>query len=603
IMEDENGHDVFVKNFDPEGDIKDAKETINFTENSKYTEEVESKLTGIKKGVDQQSIYEQIEEERNQITPREFLKLPLKDRLKLVTNIRSTDELQENTLLVISFGQNEALERQIGLGDLMPPKIRKMECHDGVYSRAGTQGFYANGEYLPIFDGTRVTIIERDENYNPLNDFKFNKEYAKGNEKIEGLEITKNDVMQLALSFQIDPLLLEATLKNVSNIENTDDQFEQAHMAARYIQNAEHKYHAKYPDKELLKDGKYTIEFVLYSLDRFNLFNFYYEQPESVVVNVTKSYGLEYTPEVKAKREEIKPKTPENWGTYTGGEIFYQQDEVVEPTKKMKENLESRMRALKEYYNELVAKGECTREKADKVVSNAERIYKTMDSRMGTWYHDKVAIKRPGENPWVITNNCVGAAMKTIEDSDFRLQRGRQKGKSAANFYWGTYKDGNRDFAGDRKKGFEWLKSMTDSNSQIVEEHLVNPADADAIIGPHLAPGECAPAGLWNHAIWIYKEANGRVMVYHSGGDYRPKRITLQPGEEVPPGYARSGNSNIAWKQYNQKRPPGKQSSSKVNAVPLSYLLAQSTHYRDNKPSFRNAIHFVPLGTLVDANS
>ena len=568
---------------------EDENQTLDLTELETYLKNTDAKLRTIQ-------LYEDLEKKRRTIRPKDFLKLSQDEKLQLVTNLASWRDIKPGTLVVINFGGNELLEQQIGLGDLMPPDIREFEMNGITYSRRGNQGFYYQGSYLPIFNGSRVTIKRRDEHFNAEQELqsKFVAPTLRRNDTRRSSAAPQDGV---AADFGVDAYFLEsllAVMKNGDVNENITDREEFMHSAARYIQNAEAAYESS-THTAAVEKGHYTAEFIVFALDHFSLFNTYTGQDQAVVESILVKYGalrkieLKFNEKIKTSREKAVPKkwaeiakTPRGSTQYRG-EIRYAQDEICAPTAETQKNAEKRLAELRQHYESLVAQGSCSREEADKTLASARIIYQQMNAHAGSSYNGTVGIARPDGSPWYINNNCVGAAMKACEGTDFKMQSGRQSGTPIYNFYWGHYRDGTTDF-----RQHPWLKCMVRNPNDVISE-LVTPENADAVIGEHLAPGECAPAGLWNHALWLYKDFDGKIMMHHSGADVRPRKITAHQEEELPPGYKRSSeNPGTAF------RFPG----SKVNDVPLSYFLA---HTKDYRPP-RNEIAFVPLHVLVKEN-
>lgn len=576
-----DGHSVYTENENAKLDLTASSRELRDIVNKLYEIKAEDNKVAVR-------LYENLEQTRDTIRPRDFLKLPLVERLKLVSNIKSWDELTNETLVVFNFGKNSALQYQIGLGDLMPPEIRKFSLGGSVYARRATQGFYNGGRYLAIFNGTRVKVEEVDKAYLAKSETeyanKFGAAYSVA-DKLEGRELARSEVLEVAKSFGVDAHFLEALLSQVkADDENgiTED-YEFLHIAARYVQNAEAKFGAS-----ALDGNHYSLKFVAYALDHFNLFADYGGRSMHVDA-VSKKYaamrGFEFKPEerevVEKSREVDRPRTMKEVEQIGGrskyqGEIAYEAVDLSHGSEEMKQRMERRLEA----FEAALESSSVPEQYRSSVLAKARAAYETMIGRMGTAYKGMVGIRRPGGKLWTINNNCVGHAMKVMENTGIRLVRGRQAGKQAANFYWGTYNDGSRDFKGRRA----WLRSMIPDESYLVDVH-VTPENCDRLIGQHLAVGECAPGGLWNHAFWIYKDFNGVVMICHSGADVRPKRIAAQG--EIPPGYKRVGAYYV------------KQSGSKVNEVPLSYFLART---QKNYAPPRNSLTFVPLTKLFMGN-
>lgn len=237
------------------------------------------------------------------------------------------------------------------------------------------------------------------------------------------------------------------------------------------------------------------------------------------------------------------------------------------------------------YYQNLINSG--VPEKQAKVnVFYAEKIYKKFQQRMGTMYHSQVNIRSYNGHSWTIKNSCVGAGMKPLENLPIHCVRGKQagQGKYASQYYWGKYSStGKRDIG--------WVNSMVSSDDQIVRIKRMSPSNCDELIGAHLLPGECAPAGLWNHCLWLYKRLDGTIMISHSGADVRPKRIAVSSVSEAPAGYVQRGDYYI------------RQRGSKFNELPLRDFLAKRQGAKGyTVGTWRSAIKFVPMRTIVANN-
>ncbi|MBI4231792.1 hypothetical protein HY605_01055 [Candidatus Peregrinibacteria bacterium] len=581
LIEVMDGHDVYVE-------AENLK--LDLTAKRKEIGDIERKLFEIK-AVDNEvelRLYENLEQTRDNIKVRDFLKLPLADRLKLISNIKSWDDLKQEALLVFDFGKNRALKYQIGLGDLMPPEIRGISLSGNVYERRANQGFYLGGRYLAIFTGTKVKVEVVDKDYASKNEAEYAKKFGadyKANENLEGRELARSEVFDTARSFGVDAYLLEAVLSQVrgDDANAINDDYEFLHIAARYVQNAEARFGAG-----AMEGDHYGLKFIAYTLDHFNLFNEY----SASIMNfdaVAKKYaslrGFEFKPEeknlVEKFRQAERPKTMKEIEQMGGranyhGEIAYSAVDLSHGSEEMKRRMEQRLKIFEAALNA----GDVPEKYRSGVLAKARAVYEMMIGRMGTAYKGMVGIRRPEGGIWNINNNCVGHAMKVMENTGFRLLRGKQAGKQAANFYWGPYRDGSRDFGGH----FSWLRSMISSEQDLVDVH-VTPENCDSLVGQHLAVGECAPAGLWNHALWLYKDVNGVVMTCHSGADVRPRRIPATG--EMPPGYKQVGSNYV------------KLSGSKVNEVPLSYFLSKT---QKNYAPPRNSLKFVPLTKLFMGN-
>lgn len=280
---------------------------INFTEIEELIGNVEGALRGI--GIDeenQESLYERLSKNRDSISPKDFLKLSLENRLRLVSNIESWNDLNNGALVVFDFGSNRNLEYQIGVGDLMPFWIRNISVNGVSYERRGNQGFYNNGKYLAIFNGSRISILDTDESYSAADEYRgiFHQDYGS----------SRNDVFAVAQDFLVDAYLLEAVLSILKGDEAnfvTDD-FEFLHIAARYIQNAENRFTGT-----KIEDGHYTVEFLTYALSRFNLFNTYVRSGDVDIRKVGEKYAKLRGISLEFESEDLRPQyyPSENVGT------------------------------------------------------------------------------------------------------------------------------------------------------------------------------------------------------------------------------------------------------------------------------------------------
>lgn len=589
IEQDQNGHEIYREREDS---------VLDLTEADRFVDEVEAGIKTITEKTDhgEESIYEGIETQLATIKPKDFLKLPIERRLLLVSNIKSWDELKNGGLLVFHFGGNTALEYQIGLGDLMPPQYRSMTLGETTYQRRGNQGFYHNGNYLAIFTGTRVTVGEKDENYFVEKEYagKFGDAYKGDESKVDSpggqRELTRQEILEVARNFSVDAYLLQAVLAIVESDSANDinDDYEFLHIAARYLQNAEMRYESA--KGTCLKDKHYTAEFIAYALDRFNLFADYDGQSDDVVRTVIERYAslsgikLDFDERVQKLRVESKPKTFQEYVRGGPGAEASGSAEIAGEMPQGGSGVEilDDPNWRREYYESLRARG-ISQQEAKMAVLYTEFIYGKMRERMGSAFESQVNIRNYDGSDWTIKNSCVGGIMKNFEMLPFEIVRGRQAGKNASAFYWGTYRDGSRDF-----RQYCYLRTLVSSDSHVIKMR-VGPGNVDELIGPHLAPGECAPAGLWNHALWIYKRLDGTVMIAHSGADVRPQRIAVGSVDEPPAGYIRQGSYYV------------KQRGSKFNELPLRDFLArrQSVYPAGTD---RSEIAFVPMSTLVSDN-
>ena len=247
----------------------------------------------------------------------------------------------------------------------------------------------------------------------------------------------------------------------------------------------------------------------------------------------------------------------------------------VKPPTEMKNRIGRSLGSLK---SSLQEKG-VPADVAEKTWIYSKKLYDNMLRRQGTAYESMVPIESVNGHKWKIKNDCVGAAMKNAEGLPFAALRGPQGGKRFADgFYWG-----NND---------PYLQSLMPDDKKIHESYLT-PENADQEIGQHLAKGEAALIQFWNHVAWVYKDADDKIMLVHSGADVRPGQVTLSEGEEAPPGY-----EQVSGDVY--RKLPG----SKVNEVPLDYFLAKRMNSaRGYSPAGgRNRVEIVAMSDLVQAN-
>lgn len=235
------------------------------------------------------------EDLKETIKYEDFLKLSLDERLRMVSDIDSAAKLKEGAEVTFNFGKNEILEYEVGLGDLMPPELRKISVDGLVYERRGNQGFFNEGDYLAIFNGTTIRVESFDAAYSSGNEYvgKFGGGYESIDDKVFSADketlVSKNQVFEAAVEYQIDAYFLEAVFSVMKDSfrERQDSEVEFLRMAARYIQNAEAKY-----GQSTIKDGHYDEKFIVYALDRFNLFaEFKVVQAEMVIKAVAAKYA------------------------------------------------------------------------------------------------------------------------------------------------------------------------------------------------------------------------------------------------------------------------------------------------------------------------
>lgn len=583
-------------------------EGIDITQQMRLVNDIENDLRSFKQvdpitKKEKSSVYESLEKRLRTITVTEFLERPLNERLELISNIEDWDKFKSDQLVVFNFAGNKKLERQIGLGDLMSPDVRKISLGGLEYTRKGNQGFYRNGKYLAIWTGTKVTITERKKGYS------VEKEYTdtfiaagKQEEIAETNDVTAEQIKRVSREFLVDAQLLKVLVEVIKHDNNNavDQGYEFLHMAARYIQNAQMKYehNNKHKNLDAINKSKkhYTANFIAFALDRFNLFNNYSRFTDAKIRDVIEGYSklkgisLKFDDIVKKYREDNKPI---NYNDYRGksevwkrnyakrgGEVVYE-NPVGGSGVDMVKDLE---KWRNDYLNSLIESG-LSEEQARMNVFYAEKIYKKFQERMGTLYKSKVRIRSYNGHSWRITNNCVGGGMKAIENLPIHCVRGRQQHKYASQYYWGKYRNGKHDIG--------WIDSMVRDKSDIIRIERLTPNNCDERIGKHLLPGECAPAGLWNHCLWLYKRFDGTIMICHSGADVRPKRISVNSVSEPPAGY----NPKPRNGYYVRLR------GSKVNELPFRDFLAKRQGPKGyTVGTWRARVRFVTLRKIVQNN-
>ncbi len=555
---------------------------------------------------EEESVYENLEGLRDTISVKEFLKLPLEKRLALVSNIKSKDLLKPNTLLVFDFGNNGKLERHIGLGDLMPNWVRSMTIGSTAYARRGGQGFYDKGKYLAIFTGSEVSVGEVNESYSPKEEYKkkYSVDYAEAEvvknaggveATIESTEVTYGEVAEIAEDFLVDAFFLQSILEIKKSDPDTaaSSNYDFVHMAARYIQNAEAKFEELDLGSAMHESGRcYNEKFITYAMDRFGLFNDYSPEQESVIHAVISRYaeltGVELkTRKVEGYRRKMNPRSNKRFRRRVsekgfGGAMEFEMPhggKGIEMLRDLKA-WESRLRATLRAKN--VPEGQI-----NMTVYYSRQVYENMRSRMGSFYNSQVSIRSYDGEVWTIKNSCVGGSMSFSQSLPFRVMRGLQKGRRfASNYRWGNHK---REERGELKGGFHYIRSLIPDDSMLEVERDIHPGNVDDLVGKHLAVGEPAVAGLWNHAIWLYKRPDGTVMVVHSGADVRPRKIPASSVSEAPAGYVLQGDS------YVRKR------GSKVNELPFREFLARRSSVYGGG-GYKSVVKLVTMSNLVQAN-
>jgi hypothetical protein len=598
MIEDKGGEEVWL--------VDDQR--ISLTEYDRSIEDIEGRLSSVTfEGDDgkEKSIYEDLEARRDEITPGDFKRLSISERLELVSNIKSIKELGENALLVFDFGKNRSLEYAVGLGDLMPPAVRAISLGGVEYKRRGNQGFYNEGRYLAIFNGTRVNILTSKADYDIEKEFdeKFEGAFAESDlvakaggidSKVESTEVTYKDLFEVGRDYLVDAYFLQAVTAELQfdDTISTGGNFEFVNMAARYIQNAEAKYEELF-GSSLHSSGKYYNEkFIAFAMDRFNLFNGYSPKSEDKIKAVMARYGklrgvnLNFTDDVKAERDKMNPATNAAFRKRSLDKGFVEGGLTYErPTGgkgiDMLGDLESWKEGLRESLRKKVPQP--SEREIEMTVFYSESVYANMRNVMGDYYNSQVTLQSPNGEMWTVKNSCVGGSMSFSAGLPLNVMRGYQAGKRfACNKRWGSKKE-----QALWRDGFHYIKSLVSRDDLVVEEHGLTPGNVDEKVGRHLAVGETAVAGFWNHALWLYKKPNGTVMMVHSGADVRARRISVSSVDEAPAGYDLRGNYYV------------RRGGSKVNEIPYREFLARkrSTYSRD-----RAFVKFVPMSTLVAEN-
>lgn len=244
-----------------------------------------------------------LETMRDKITPKSFLGLTTTAKLQLLSNIEKCEDLEENALVVFNFGKNHRLAHQVGLDDILPAWIRVISVNGETYTRKGNQGFYRNGEYLANFNGSRITILQGDQDYSSEDDHK----------KLFGDRSANSSFAKIAQNFNIDGDLLEIVVKTFgpSNRQKISDPIEIAHAMGKAIQNAQAKYEAA-NKKSSVEDHRYTSDFLAYCLDHLNLFNIYNPNPQNKKTAFKKySQVAGISPPVAQKEDQPREIAPE----------------------------------------------------------------------------------------------------------------------------------------------------------------------------------------------------------------------------------------------------------------------------------------------------
>lgn len=209
-------------------------------------------------------------------------------------------------------------------------------------------------------------------------------------------------------------------------------------------------------------------------------------------------------------------------------------------------------------------------EDVEKMLDTSSGIYQNIYGHLGSSYWEEVNLKRPNGPDWIIQNSCVGGVLKAFDGLfDLRVKRGRQAGRPLSNFSWAD------------QIPFGWLKAIVDDEADIKTVKFSQGMEAeeiDRLVGAQLLPGEPAVATFNDHEAILFKGSDGQVMMYHSGADFRPKRIKLEDGEEPPygyelreDGYAHKTRMRVPDVSFARRLGRvGNLSSSKTNIIPLA---------------------------------
>ena len=598
LVEDKEGKEIWT--------VDD--EDIDLGEFEREIDEAHATLASVTVETDEgedKSVLEDLDYKRDTISPRDFKKLSLREKLALISNIKSVEDLGTDALLVFDFGTNTKLEYQVGLGDLMPPWVRGISLSGVEYKRRGNQGFYNNGKYLAIYNGTKVSITVSDEGYNIEEEYekKFEADFANSelvakaggiDAQAESMEVSYKDLFEVSKDYLVDAFFLQAVTAELQFDESiaTGGNYEFVTMAARYIQNAEAKYEELF-GSPLHSSGKYYSEkFIAFAMDRFNLFNGYSPQSEDTIRRIMAKYGelrgveLKFDDTFRSERAKMNPEENKEYRRRSLEKGFVEGGYTYErPTGgkgiDMLESLSAWRNGLRESLRQKVPRP--SDQQIEMTLFYSESVFRNMQSVMGNLYKSQVTLTSPEGENWTIKNSCVGATMSFSEGLPLAVMRGYQAGKRyACNKRWGSKKE-----QALWKGGFHYISSVVSSDDLVIAERGLNPGNCDQRVGQHLAVGEPAIAGFWNHALWMYKKPNGTVMMVHSGADVRARRIPASSVDEAPAGYTLRGNNYV------------RNAGSKVNEIPLREFLERKKKTYSGSRAF---VKFVPMSTLVAEN-
>lgn len=598
-----------------DGDVEVYNEgdgvSLNLTIMDTLLETVKKQLSSVKTGdKGDKDYYLNLEKERSIKKPKEFLRQAVRGKevdkvLQLVTNIHSESDIVVGKKIVFNFGENEDLEFMTDVS-ILPPKVRSVLFGGVQYVRNGVGGFFnVDGRALTVFDGTVLSVVSVGSEFGNEEAYKknFGNKYSENDALVSYAgkvgKVEKQEVLAVGKKFGVDAFLLEAIL----NVRKGDlstgvtDAYEFLYLSARNIQNSRVLYERN--KGNAIEGSCYKVDFVVYMLDRFNIFNLYIGRSSDAkkivkLYSQLKDVDLAFDREVEVRRDSDRPKATQEVadlkrrGIDYKREVFYRDEDILKArpgmSAEMKENLFSLRRSLEE--DPLFPKSAM-----EMAMVNAEKIYKAMVVRAGMSYRGKVVIQKKrmksdgsveiGKD-WKITNSCVGHLMKVAENTDFYELKGRQKGKHSSNHVW----SGGRD---------PFFSSLVSSPDDVLRVKNIDVATIESRVGALLKNGEPAMAALWDHVFWVYKRPDGSVWMSHSGADVRPKQVSVLKVSEAPPGY----RLNRAGTYYV------KESGSKVNNVPLSYFIQKRGSLytgQDKRSKGLDYIKILPLRTLVKAN-
>jgi hypothetical protein len=506
--------------------------------------EILGQINVVEEDVEQDETVERFETASNM---DEFLQLNESDRLRMICGV-GLEQLSVGTTLRFQF-PDEEMEYQIGIGDLLPAEYRTVESNGVVYTRQGSQGFYNNGIYLAVFNGSRVRINSEPEEYSAEEELasKFTNEnqelstYEANDELVEGLgSVDRAELFEQAMSFMIDPFLLQSVISllwdSFSGEFGSEEEF--MHMAARFIQNAENSYR-RVEGNTPVTNGFYSLEFLVYTLDHFNLFNYRTQQfdqntIESVIEKYGELKGVTSLQSVELNLEETRT-TMEQAYRRPFADVTHNYSEAI--TRMSDVQMREQAGAYADrVMTSLEAQGE-NPEVAAITRQASEILYYNMFDREGTPYSGRVDIVSVDGDRWNINNNCVGHTMRVLAGTPFAVLSGRQSGFGesnnrrghdavyASNWYWGDY---NRA-PGEVRENY--LQSIVSDRSDIIGygrgmsqryyegetqyEVVIDEYNVDELLGQHLADGEMAVIQFPSHVAWIYKDGE-QIMLSHS---------------------------------------------------------------------------------------